>query len=151
MTIFNREYLGHVSEPASVQVELGQLRLFAKAIGETRDIYLDEAAARQAGYRSVLAPPSFGTCLWSLAPRTGPDAEELGIDYRYLLHGEESFSYQGLIFAGDTITLQDRIDKMYEKKGGAMDFMELVATATNQLGEQVQQRRTTLIMRRPQA
>src|SRR5690606_30296819 len=45
-------------------VEAGQLRFFARTIGETDPVYFDEAAARAAGYRSIIAPPTFGfSCL----------------------------------------------------------------------------------------
>ncbi|HAD10632.1 MAG TPA: MaoC family dehydratase, partial [Porticoccaceae bacterium] len=43
--------------PLTVDVELWQLKFFAKAVGETDPVYFDEAAARQAGHRSILAPP----------------------------------------------------------------------------------------------
>ena len=56
--MINRDFLGHVSPSKSILVEAGQLKLFCKAIGETRAVYLDEAAARAAGYRSILAPPA---------------------------------------------------------------------------------------------
>ena len=34
-----------------------RLKFFAKAIGETNPIYTDEAAALEAGYRALPAPP----------------------------------------------------------------------------------------------
>jgi len=145
--VINRDYLGNVSPPTSVLVEVGQLKLFNKAIGETRDIYLDEAAAQAAGHRSILAPPTFGACLKALAPATDPSFEELGIDYKHLLHGEESYVYHGPIYAGDTIFMQTRISDIYDKKDGAMEFMVLDTTLTNQSGELVQERRTVLVMR----
>ena len=148
--MMNRELLGHVSPATTVQVEAGQLRLFNKSIGETRPEYNDEAAARAAGHRSILAPPTFGNCLNLLAPPTGPSYDELGLDFRYLLHGEEHFTYHGQIYAGDTITLQTEIADIYDKKDGALEFMVMVTRATNQLGELVQERRSVAVMRYPQ-
>jgi hypothetical protein len=144
--VINRDYLGHVSEPTSTCVEIGQLKLFNKAIGEVDAVYQDEAAARAAGYRSILAPPTFGTCLNELAPRTLPSYEELGLDYERLLHGEESYIYHQQICAGDTITLQTRISEIYEKKNGALEFIVMDTTLTNQLDELVQELRTVLLM-----
>ena len=150
LIVFNREYLGHESEPTAVLVEAGQLQLFCKAIGEARDIYTDVSAAQAAGHRSILAPPTFGTCLYALAPAVPPSLEDLGIDYRYLLHGEESYEYHAPIYAGDTITLRRKVAEIYEKKGGALEFMVLETSATNQLDELVQVRRSVLVMRDPE-
>src|SRR3546814_8481365 len=50
-----------------IRVEPGQLRLFAKAIGETNQIYFDQAAAESAGLRAPLAPPTFAYSLGVLA------------------------------------------------------------------------------------
>ncbi len=147
--MLNRDYLGYVAPPTSVLVEAGQLRLFCKAIGETRDIYLDEDAAKAAGHRSIPAPPTFGTCLSALAPRTGASYDDMGLDYRYLLHGEEGFTYHGQIYAGDTITMQDTITDMYERKGGRLEFMVRKTTLRNQFDELVAEKRSVLVMRKP--
>ncbi len=148
--MLNRDYVGHVLPPTAITVEAGQLRLFNKAVGEDRSIYVDEEAAKAAGFRSLPAPPTFATCLDSLAPETGPSFEDLGIDYRYLLHGGESFEYFAPMCAGDVITIETTVTNMYEKKGGALEFAEFETTFTNQLGELVQKRQRTLVMRYPQ-
>ena len=148
--MLNRDYLGYQYEPTSVLVEVGQLKLFNKALGETRAVYLDETAARAAGYRSILAPPTFSYVLINLAPPSGPGFEELGLDFKYLLHGEDGFVYQGQIYAGDVITMQTTITDIYDKKDGALEFMVQETAVSNQLGEQVQTRRSVFVMRRPQ-
>lgn len=56
--MIDRASIGRTWGPWDVVVEKGRLRLLAKAIGETRPVYTDEAAARAAGYRSILAPPN---------------------------------------------------------------------------------------------
>lgn len=145
--MLNSKFIGHVSPPTSIVVEPGQLRLFNKSIGEDRAIYLDESAARQAGHRSILAPPTFATCLERLAPQTGPTYEDLGIDYKYLLHGEESFEYYGSIYAHDTITIQTTITDMYDRKGGELEFMVFETRFFNQFDELVNKRRRVLVMR----
>ena len=145
--MINRDYLGHESAPTSIDVELGQIRLFCKSIGETNPIYTDNSAALEEGHRGAVAPPTFGTCLASLAPETGPSYDELGLDNERLLHGEESYIYHGPIFAGDRITLATKITNIFEKKGGALEFLVTNTTLTNQLGELVQEIRSTLVMR----
>jgi len=61
--MIDRSYIGHKREALTVVVEPFQLRLFAKAIGETNPIYLEEEAAKAAGYRNMLAPPTFANDL----------------------------------------------------------------------------------------
>ncbi len=147
--MLNRDYIGHTLPAATVTVEAGQLRLFNKAIGETRDVYFDEAAAVAAGYRSMLAPPTFGTPLSMLAIAIEPVLETIGVDYRYLLHGEESFEYLAPICAGDEITIRETITDIYDRKNGTMEFAEFDAAFTNQFGDTVLKRRRVLIQRYP--
>ena len=56
---FDRSLLGkeHLSGPFTVSEEL--IRDFCDAVGETDPIHTDEAAARQAGFSSIVAPPTF--------------------------------------------------------------------------------------------
>lgn len=40
------------------------MRFFAGAIGATETIHLNEVAARAAGYRSLVAPPTYVMCYY---------------------------------------------------------------------------------------
>ncbi|WP_339951413.1 MaoC family dehydratase N-terminal domain-containing protein [uncultured Albimonas sp.] len=135
--MIDRKYIGHELAPLTVEVERGQLLFFAKATGQADPIYLDEAAAKAAGYRALPAPPTF---LFSLdLKRPNPFAlyDELGIDLNRVLHGEQAFRYGAAICAGDVITLRAKIVDIYDKKGGALEFIVSDCTATNQNGEDV--------------
>ncbi len=57
--IFDRSTKGHALPTVTVQVERGQIRFFAKALGETNPVHSDIDAARAAGYPDLAAPPSF--------------------------------------------------------------------------------------------
>ena len=59
----DRNAIGRESKAALNEVEKGAIRRFAEALGETNPIYFEEAAARAAGYRSIVAPPTFPTSL----------------------------------------------------------------------------------------
>ena len=128
-------------DPIHVEVERGRLRAFARAIGETDPVYTDVGAARAAGHRDLVVPPTFFFSM-SLEKEDPFDyLALLGVDMRHVLHGEQSFAYHGLAFARDVLVLQDRIVDVYDKRGGAMEFVvketevrrdgELVATATS--------------------
>ena len=48
--MIDRKFIGMALPEFSAQVEAGALRFFAKAIGQTDPIYIDEAEAREAGH-----------------------------------------------------------------------------------------------------
>lgn len=145
--MLDRSLIGLETGPRSVEVEAGQLRFFAKATGETNPIYFDEAAARTSGHPALPAPPTFLFCLASLAPDTEGVMARLGVDIGKVLHGEQSFTYGRPIYAGDTITLKTRVADIYDKRGGALDFIVEDTTAKNQNGEFVGVARTVIVVR----
>lgn len=107
--MIDRSYIGHKREPLTVAVEPFQLRLFAKAIGETNPIYLEAEAAKAAGYRNMLAPPTFANALSMSSPDPFGDWPAMGIELAKVLHGEQKFEYFAPICAGDTITCRMRL------------------------------------------
>ncbi len=135
----DRKHVGSTSEPRTIDVEMGQLRFFAKATGETNPIYFSEEAAKSAGYPTIPAPPTFifSLHLGALAKRGDifDSVHGLGVDMRRVLHGEQRFSYHRPIYAGDRITLTTRTSDIYEKKGGALEFVVQETSAVNAGGE----------------
>ena len=139
MAIERERHVGVVSEPRTVDVEAGFLKFFAHATGESDPIYSDEAAARAAGHRGLPAPPTY---LFSLA--LGAPAQRgslfdpqngIGVDMRRVLHGEQSFAYHRPIYAGDRLTLTTTTRDIYEKRGGALEFIVQDTRAVNAAGE----------------
>jgi acyl dehydratase len=145
--MLDKSFIGLKTAPRSVEVEKGQLKFFAKATDETDRIYFDEAAAEAAGHPTLPAPPTFLMCLGSLAPDREDILGKLGVDIGRILHGEQHFTYFKPIYAGDTITLTTRVTDMYDKKGGALDFIVQETEATNQKGEVVGATRSTIVVR----
>ena len=140
--------IGQKSTPKSIVVEQGQLQLFAKATGTPDQIYWEVAAAKEAGHPALPAPPTFLMCLDSLAPSNDPGVlKQLGVDIGRILHGEQRFKYGKPIYAGDEITFESEITDMYEKKGGALQFVVSESTATNQNGEVVGKVINSLVIR----
>lgn len=141
------DLVGKAYAPFTVDVEKGRLRLFAKAIGETNPIYLDENAARKAGYASLPAPPTFGFSIAMDAEQPFLILDELGIDKTRSMHGEQMFDYIEPICAGDRITGVQVVLETYEKKGGAMRFIVTETGLKNQHGRAVGNLRTVIIVR----
>lgn len=135
--MISREYIGLTMPAFTVEVEKGRLRFFAKATGQTDPVYTDEDAARAAGLPALPVPPTFLFCLEMDAPDPGALRNQLGIDIAKILHGEQRFRYHRMAFAGDRLTFEQRVADLYDKKGGALEFMVRETRVTNQRGEHV--------------
>lgn len=146
-TMIDKRHIGHTLPPFEVAVEPGRLRFFAKATGQTDPIYLDDAAARAAGHPGLPVPPTFLFCLEMESPNPAAIRELLGMDYRRLLHGEQGFSYHAMAYAGDTLRFSQRIADIYDKKNGALEFVERQTQVSNQHGALVAQLRCVTVVR----
>jgi acyl dehydratase len=145
--MIDRRHIGHTLAPFSVEVEKGRLRFFAKATGQADPVYTDEAAARAAGHPGLPVPPTFFFCLEMESPNPAAIRELLGMDYRTLLHGEQGFTYHRMAYAGDTLTFGQRIDDIYDRKGGALEFVVRKTRVTNQRDELVAELRCVTVQR----
>lgn len=145
--MIDRRHIGHTLPPFQVEVEKGRLRFFAKATGQTDPVYIDEAAARAAGHPGLPVPPTFLFCLEMEAPDPAAVRELLGMDYRSLLHGEQGFTYHAMAYAGDTLTYNQRIADIYDKKGGALEFVVRTTRVTNQHAALVADLRCVTVVR----
>ncbi|MCP1419597.1 MULTISPECIES: MaoC family dehydratase N-terminal domain-containing protein [Pseudomonas] len=144
--MIDKKHIGKQLPTFLVTAEAGQLRFFAKATGETNPVYFDEQAARDAGHPALPLPPTF---LFSLEFQIPSNAwrDELGIVTARILHGEESFRYHRMAYAGDTLRFDVRIADIYDKKAGALEFVVRETRVTNQHGEHVADLRSVLVQR----
>jgi len=154
--IFDRGTRGRSIPPVPIPIERGQLRFFAKVLGETDPIHFDVRAARAQGHPDLVAPPSFFMVIEANAneelARTG-QASALALikcDFRYLLHGDEHYSYHGLLYAGDEVSFETRIVDFVDKKGGAMELVLLESTVSHAARGVAIRARRTLLHRLPE-
>ena len=145
--MIDRQYIGYTLPPFEVLVEKGRLKFFAKSIGQTDPVYTDDQAARAAGHPALPVPPTFLSCLEMEAPDPAAIRNLLGMDYRRLLHGEQGFVYERMAYAGDVLTFVQRVDDIYDKKNGALEFVVRLTQVTNQHGQAVAQLRTVSVLR----
>jgi acyl dehydratase len=144
--MLNKSFINRTLPSFHATAELGQLMLFAKATGETRPEYIDEAAAHDAGFPSLPLPPTFLFSLELTYPSAGWRAE-IGIQNARILHGEQSFKYHRLAFAGERLQFESRIADIYDKKGGALSFVVRETRVSNARGEHVADLRSVLVHR----
>lgn len=145
--MLDTRFIGHEFPEAVVEIDKGLLRLFAKATGQTHPIHFDEAAAQAAGHRSIVAPLTYGFSLLLAAHDPFPILPLMKLDQRRCLHGEQSFTYRGLMFAGDRIRLRTRVSDVYEKANGRLGFVVMQTCCLNQLDEPVLDMSITTVVR----
>ena len=133
--------------PHSATVEAGRLRFFAQSIGETDPVYVDEEAAKAAGYTSLPVPPTFLFSLDNEKPAPFAWCDEIGIDFKRVLHGEQSFTYHRVAVAGETLTFTSRIADILSKKNGALELVVKETRVTDAQGRHVADLKATLVQR----
>jgi acyl dehydratase len=157
--------IGKETGRARVQVERAPLANFAKAVKDENPVYLDAQAAKDAGFESTPAPPTFGFALefWGRYPELqqglkpiegNPMFEVIGKLMQnggLVLHGEQEFVYHRPIVAGDVLRSEGKVVDAYEKesKGKTMTFVVSETVWTDdKTGEPVMTARFNLIHRR---
>lgn len=145
--MIDKKWIGLDLGSSLLPIERSRLRFFAQAIGETDPVYTDESAARDAGYADLPAPPTFlfaaeldSGALFALLDR-------LGVPLGKVLHGEQRFEYLAPVVAGDTVTVSSRVADLYDKKNGALEFIEIESHAVNQHGTPVARLRSVTVVR----
>ena len=145
--MIDKKWIGHELGASVLPIERSRLQFFARSIGETDPVYTDTAAARDAGYPDLPAPPTF---LFAAELDSGAAftlIEDLQIPIAKLLHGEQSFTYHRPACAGDTVTVRSTISDIYDKKNGALEFVVKTWRAVNQRNELVAEMRSVLVCR----
>lgn len=145
--MIDRKWIGHELPPSVLTIGRDRLAFFAKAIGETDPVYTELAAARDAGYPDLPAPPTF---LFAAEMDSGAITqlcERIGLPMPKLLHGEQGFTYHRPACAGDTITVHSRVEDIYDRKNGALEFVVKHSRAVDQHGGLVAEMRTVLVCR----
>jgi hypothetical protein len=143
MTVDIDRALAYRFEPLTVDAGRGRLAFFAKATGQSDPVYTDLDAARAAGHPDLPIPPSFYFGLELERPDPFEWLTALGIDLGRILHGEQSFAYHAMAYAGDGLTLRSRIVDVAVKKQGALELLTKQTSVTR--GEQPIAEITTVI------
>ena len=143
----DKSMIGRVMSRGTVDVEKGRLRFFAKAIGETDPVYIDESAAHDAGHPALPVPPTFLFCLNSETSDLVATLKSLNMDLARILHAEQSFTYHRMAYAGDTLSFETKLVDVYEKKGGALQFVVQETRVTSQKGEHIADLRGVIVQR----
>jgi acyl dehydratase len=144
--MLDKSLIGRESETVVHEVEKGAIRRFVEALGDANPIYVDEQAARVAGYPTLVAPPTFPAVL-TVNERF---RHSLDLGTRSFLHGEQQIELGRPILAGDRITVKTRVADVQERAGasGPMDILVLEDEGRDAQGALVFRTREVLVLRR---
>ncbi len=117
----NAEFAGRTYPPtAPYSVGRAKIAEFAAAVGSTDPVHTDVGAARAAGHRDVIAPPTFAVLIAQQCDAQLVADPEAGIDFSRVVHGEQRFVHHRPLTAGDEVTATLVVDGIREAGGHAM-------------------------------
>lgn len=137
-------------------VEAGHIMLFARAVGDTNQIYYDEDYARGTEPGGIIAPPTFVQSSaqfdpdYGLRPRIGEPWFGSGREATGVvrtgggggtgLHAEQHYEYHRHLRPGDVLKATSGPGETWEREGrraGKMTFRETITEYRDQNGELV--------------
>lgn len=143
----NRDFIGR-EYPASGVYEVARekIRDFALAIDDPNPLYLDPAAARAAGHRDVVAPPTFLTVLGFRFAADSPIVDpDFGLNYALVVHGEQRFTAHRPVYAGDRLVSRQIVDDI--RDAGRNELVNTRTEVSTEAGEPVATIRSSIVSR----
>lgn len=127
------------------QVGREKIKEYATVLGIENPVHFDVGAAREVGFRDVVAPPMFAVVYSS--PAVGPAMfdPEVGMNFAAMVHGGQEFEWGEPACSGDEITTTAKCLDISEKDGKGFYIFE--TNAVNQNGDQVVKGTWTCIVR----
>ncbi|PKB64724.1 MAG: hypothetical protein BZY80_02110 [SAR202 cluster bacterium Io17-Chloro-G2] len=132
---YDRSLYGVEHKAGPFPVTLDVVKSFTQGIGETNPIFIDEAAAKAAGYAGLVAPPTL--CTIFVRQVKLPDVKlNFG---KSGMHAGQKVQSLAPIVVGDEITASSHLKDVYAKTGrtGTMAFVVWETSFSNQNGQVV--------------
>ena len=140
--------------PAHEELGRASIRYFALAMGDDNPLYVDDAYARQAGYPSVIAPPTLvcETCQYA---HQSPNADgyighewQLPLPPSRMVRAGNDYEFMRPVLPSDRISVTWTLENIVEKsssRGGTQLFVTSVARYRDGAGEIVAVNRETVV------
>ena len=122
-----------------------KVREFARAVLADSPLCMDADAARAAGYRDVVAPPTFAVVVQEHTLAQLLSEPDAGIDFSRVVHGDQRFIFTRPIVAGDELTARLRVTAVKSLGGNSMVTAE--STIADADGAHVVTAISTLVVR----
>ena len=137
--------IGKSFPPFEYEVGKEKIGEYARAVGEENPVYFNRAAAKEAGFRDVPAPPMFAVVFSSGSVAPALFDPEVELNFAMMVHGGQEFVWGEPVCAGDTISTVTTVKDISEK--GGMGFYVFESVSTNQDGQEVVRGTWTNIVR----
>ena len=133
--------------PPSAVYEVGRAKIaeFAAAVGADDPVHRDRDAARAAGHRDVIAPPTFAIVVTLEAATVVLADPEVSLDYSRVVHGEQRFAHHRPIVAGDRLVATTTVENVRSVAGN--DLLTTRVDVATEDGEPVCTATSTLVAR----
>jgi acyl dehydratase len=141
----SKDAVGKTWPATTYQAGREKIREYANAIGADNPVHHDLEAARNAGFRDVVAPPMFAVVYSGGAVGPAVLDPDVGINFAMMVHGGQEFVWGEPVCAGDTITTETSVKDIYER--GGMGFYVFESVSRNQDGQEVVRGTWTNIVR----
>lgn len=135
--------VGRQTPTQSALVTAEDILRFAEAVGDENPIFRDEAVARAAGFSGVPAQPTFIT-------RFHVEFADAGLDpvHTQVLHGEQEYTYQRPIVAGDSLMVRYVVSSVRQtRRADGMAILTLEQRCDDSAGQRLATGKATIIVR----
>ncbi|WP_119869114.1 FAS1-like dehydratase domain-containing protein [Frondihabitans sp. 762G35] len=122
-----------------------KVREFARATSSESRLSFDVEAARAAGFRDVVAPPTFAIVVQESTLQQLLAEPDAGIDFTRVVHGDQRFQYSRPVVAGDELTATLTVTSVKSLGGHSMVTAESVLVDAD--GAHVVTTTSTLVVR----
>ncbi len=153
-----RAQIGQLTQaPVTAEITERDAQRYALAVDDLNPIYFDESAAHAAGYRTLVAPPTF---VGHVVAATRPLSElredglfrggsKLKLGLPRVMAGGDAWEYLEPAYVGDVVTAESRLAEITQRDGAKGTFVTSVVETvfTNQDGVIVARLRQTAIAR----
>lgn len=137
--MLDRSCIGRVVARHTTQVEKSRLRFFLKVIGETGAGMDSEAV--------LPVPLTYLFCLDMERPDPYDWFDSVGLELPKVLHGEQSFRYDSPCHTGETLLFETTVEDIYERRGGALEFLVKRTSVSAADGRHVAELRSVIVQR----
>ncbi len=153
-----RQQIGQLmQDPVTVEITARESQRYAMAVDDLNPVYFDEDAARAAGYRTIVAPPTFmGHAVAVTKPLSQLREDGIFRGGRHLrlgvarvMAGGDDWEFVRPAYVGDVVTAETRLHSLDEHEGRSGPFVTTVVQTifTDADGEVVARLRQTGIAR----
>jgi acyl dehydratase len=119
---------------ASYLVGREKIREFAKAVFSKDPANLDLEAAKNLGYKDLIAPPTFAVVIQERSLTQVIGDKEAALDFSRVVHGDQRFIHARPILAGDELTSELKVASVKQLAGNSMvSFQTQIFDANQEL------------------